>query len=129
MPPFLGCQCWYFFDDRTLFPGAKDILAHCVHADLFFWNLEGMNRWFVRGSLFWQDTKLYWKPCFSRAVPQNYLRDCLPGYSPQFGWNKTLFYSNYRLFIDYFCQQAYSSMSGLWRRAWEINPLFVILFL
>ena len=26
MPPFLGCQCWYSFDDENTFPGAKAIL-------------------------------------------------------------------------------------------------------
>ena len=45
MPSFLGCQCWYSFDDKTHSPGAEDILARGVHADLFclfvFGNLEG----------------------------------------------------------------------------------------
>ena len=27
MPLFLGRQCWYFFDDKTPFPGAKAILS------------------------------------------------------------------------------------------------------
>lgn len=40
MSPFLGCQCWYSFDDKTLFPAAKAVLTHCVHADLFFVCLE-----------------------------------------------------------------------------------------
>ena len=43
-----------------------------------------------------------WKPCFFGAVPLSYLRGCLPGYRPQTGSNKTLFYSYFRLFIDYF---------------------------
>ena len=34
-----------------------------------------------------------------------FLNLCLLGYSPQFGSNKTLFYSYYRLVIDYFCWQ------------------------
>ena len=36
------------------------------------------------------------KPCFSRAVPQSYLRGWLLGYSPQLGSDKTLFYSYIR---------------------------------
>ena len=36
MPPFLGCQCLYSFDDKTPFPGAKATLTHYVLADLFF---------------------------------------------------------------------------------------------
>ena len=38
------------------------------------------------------------------AVSQSNLGSCLPDYSPQFGSNKTLLYSCYRLFIDYFCR-------------------------
>ena len=46
--------------------------------------------------------KAVWKPCFYGAVPQTYLRGCLWGYSPQFGSNKTLFYSYYSwLLITY----------------------------
>ena len=66
---------------------------------LFFWNLEGMDSWLIWCSWFWQDIKLCWNPCFSGAVLwSGYLRSCLPGYSPQFGSNKTLFYSYYRFF-------------------------------
>ena len=36
MSPFLGCQCWYPFNDKTPFPAVKAILTHCVHAGLFF---------------------------------------------------------------------------------------------
>ena len=36
MPPFLGCQCWSSFDDKTPFPGARAILTRCVLADLVF---------------------------------------------------------------------------------------------
>ena len=36
MPPFLGCQCWYFFNGKTSFPGAKRVLTQCVRADLGF---------------------------------------------------------------------------------------------
>ena len=67
----------------------------------FSWNLEGMYLWLVWCSSFWQDTKLCWKPYFSRAGPLSYLRG-YSGFSPQFDSNKTLFYSYYRLFIDYF---------------------------
>lgn len=60
-------------------------------------------------SLFWQDRKLCWQPCFfSRAVPQSHLRSCLQGYSPQLGSCKTLSYPYYRLFTDYFHQHHWS---------------------
>ena len=36
MPPFLGHQCWYAFNDKTPFPGAKAILSPCVYADLLW---------------------------------------------------------------------------------------------
>ena len=42
MPPLLGCKCWFSFGDKTCFPGTKAMLTHCAHADLLFWNLEGM---------------------------------------------------------------------------------------
>ena len=71
----------------------------------FLWNLEGTSPWLVWHSVFWQDIKLCWKPCFSGAVPQNSLRGSLWHYDPQLGSNKTLFYSYYRLFIDYFYPQ------------------------
>ena len=35
MPPVLGHECRYSFDDKTTFPGVKAILTHPVHADLF----------------------------------------------------------------------------------------------
>ena len=90
------------------FPDAKVILTPCVRADLFFWNLEGMYPWLVWCSWFWQDIILCWKPCFSGAVPQSFLRPgYLLGFSPQFGSYKTLFSSYYRLFIDYFHWQFY----------------------
>ena len=76
MPPFLGCQCWYSFNDKTPFPGAKNIQTCWVHADLFiFYKLWRNYPWLVWCSLFWQDIKLGWKPCCSRAVPQSYLRE------------------------------------------------------
>ena len=67
-------------------------------------NLEGMYPWLVWCSLFWQDIKLCWKPCFSRAVPQSYLRGCL-----LVGSNTTLLYSYYSLVIDYLCWQFFLS--------------------
>ena len=45
------------------------------------------------------DMKLCRPPYFSRAVSQSYLRSCLLCYTPQFGSNKTFFYSYYRLVI------------------------------
>ena len=42
MPFFLGRQCWYLFDDKTPFPGAKATLTRYVHDDLV-WYLEGMD--------------------------------------------------------------------------------------
>ena len=40
------------------------------------------------------NTKLYWKPCISKAWPQNYLRfGYLPGFGTQFGSLKPIFYS------------------------------------
>ena len=35
MPPFIGCQCWYSFNDKTAFLGTKFILTFCVWADFF----------------------------------------------------------------------------------------------
>ena len=35
MSPFLGHQCWYSFNDKPSFPGAKAVLTCCVCADLF----------------------------------------------------------------------------------------------
>lgn len=70
-----------------------------------FLKLGGTYPWWVWCSLFWQDPKLCWKPCFYRAVSQSYLRTCLPGCCPLFGSNKTLCYSYYRLFVDYFHRQ------------------------
>ena len=49
--------------------------------------------WLVKCSLFWQDIKLCWKPCFSRAVSQSHLGRWSLGYSPQFGSDKIIFYS------------------------------------
>lgn len=44
MPLFLGCQCWYSFNDKTPFPDAKTTLTPCAHANLFFFffELEGL---------------------------------------------------------------------------------------
>ena len=36
MPPFLGHQCWYSFDDKAPLLGAKAVMTDCVHANLFF---------------------------------------------------------------------------------------------
>ena len=46
----------------------------------------------VQNKKWGEKKKLYWKPCFSREIPQSYLRGCLPGWSPRFGSNQTLFY-------------------------------------
>lgn len=40
MPLFLGCQCWYSFNDKTPFPDAKTTLTPCAHANLFFFFLN-----------------------------------------------------------------------------------------
>ena len=40
MPLFLGHQCWCSIDDKTLLPGAKSILIHCVCADFFSFFFE-----------------------------------------------------------------------------------------
>lgn len=67
------------------------------------------------------NTKLCWKPCFSEALPQSYLRlGCLPGFGPQFGSHKPLFYPYYRLSIDYFHQHFYSHTSVLQDRTGSI---------
>ena len=58
------------------------------------------------------DIKLCWKPCFSGEAPQSCLRGCLPGYSPQFGSNKTLYCSCYRLFTDFFLSTQPSVAAG-----------------
>ena len=47
MPPFLGHQCWYSFDDKAPLLGAKAVMTDCVRANLFFFfffllNLERM---------------------------------------------------------------------------------------
>ena len=86
---------------KAPFPSTKAIplAVYMLIFFFFFWNLEGMYTCCVWHSLFWRDIKLCSKPCFFRTVPQSYLRGCLKGYSPQFGLNKTLFYSYYRLFI------------------------------
>ena len=48
----------------------KHQLTCCVCANLYFLgNFEGMYSCHVWCSLFWQDIKLCWKPCFSGAVP------------------------------------------------------------
>ena len=49
------------------------------------------------------------KTMLLQSRSQSYLRGCLLGYSPQFGSDKTLFYSYYKLFTDYFCGQRYVS--------------------
>ena len=36
MPLFLGRQCWFSFNGKNPFLGAKAMLTCCVHADLFF---------------------------------------------------------------------------------------------
>ena len=90
-PYCLLCTCWSGF---------------------FFLNLEGMYLCLVWCSLFWQDLKLCWKPCFSRAVPQRYLRGCVLCYSPPFGWTTTPFYSYYSLVINYLHRQCLESLAG-----------------
>ena len=35
MPPFLGSQCWFSFDDKIPFPAAKATWTRRVRADLF----------------------------------------------------------------------------------------------
>ena len=74
------------------------ILTCYVLANLFVLKPWRNVSWLVWCSLFWQDMKLCWNPCFSRAAPLTYLRAA----SPQFGLNKILFDSYYSLFIDYF---------------------------
>ena len=90
----------------------------------FFWNLEGISPCFfffffdILGS---DNTKLGWKPCLSKALPQSYLRlRCLPGFGPQFGSHRPLFYPYYRLSIDYFHQHFYTHTSVLQDRTGSI---------
>ena len=40
MPPFLGGQSWYSFDDKTPIPGAKAILAVYLLICFFFETLK-----------------------------------------------------------------------------------------
>ena len=58
-------QCRYCSDDKTPFSGQDHIDWLRTNFCGFFWNLERMYLWLV-----W--CFLYWKPCFSRAVPQTY---------------------------------------------------------
>ena len=45
MPLYLVHQCWYSFDDKTSFPGAKAILTCCVCAGLFFFFFEILKKY------------------------------------------------------------------------------------
>ena len=77
MSPFLGHQCWYFFNDKTPFPGTC-----CVHADRFFLFItlkEYVPDW--SNALCSEKTYNCWKPCFFVEVPQSYLKGCLLGHS------------------------------------------------
>ena len=62
-------------------------------------------------SLFQQDIRMCWKPCFSRAL-SSLVETTLLGNSPQFLSDKTLFYSYYRLFVDYLHQKCIISSRG-----------------
>ena len=128
MPIFLGCNAgppsMKGLPSQVAWPHWSTVhgvatLIHCPCAGLTFWNLEGKYPWIVWYSLFCQDVKLCWKPCFSGAIPQRYPRGCLPGSSPQSDPDKTLFYFYYRLFIDYFHWQpvvskSYLALSSSW---------------
>ena len=61
-------QCRYCSDDKTPFSGQDHIDWLRTNFCGFFWNLERMYLWLVWCSL-------YWKPCFSRAVPQTIWED------------------------------------------------------
>ena len=89
----------------------------------FFWgggNLRGKSSWFVSCSLLRQDTKLCWKPCFLGAIPQSYLKGCLPGRGPQFGSNKILFLLLIIFADRCFCLALLSNQYHL--------PIFLFLF-
>ena len=97
----------------TPFPGAKAILTHCVGADLFCWNIEGMYLWLVWCYLFWQDVKL----CWNRASLEQFLRVIWEA-----GFRAIVLslaeikllsvYSYYRLLTDYFRRQYHSTRTG-----------------
>ena len=92
MPPFLEGQCWYSSDDKTPFSGAKTILTGYVQSYVFF--LKPWKNVSLTCLIFFMlETMLL------QSSSSDYMRGCLPGYSLQFGSNKTLFYSYYRLFI------------------------------
>jgi len=79
-------------------PRCQGTLTCYVLANLLFLKPWRNVSWLVWCSLFWQDMKLCWNPCFSGADPLTYLRAA----SPQFGANKTFLFLLYSLFIDYF---------------------------
>ena len=72
MPSFLESQSWYSFRDKIPFLGAKAILPRCVCADLLFFETF---KECIPDSFDVLCSER--KPCFSRAVPQRYLRGCL----------------------------------------------------
>ena len=95
MPPFLEGQCCYSSDDKTPFLGAKTILTGYVQTYvLFCFVLKPWKNVSLTCLMFFMlETMLL------QSSSSDYIRGCLPGYSLQFGSNKTLFYSYYRLFI------------------------------
>ena len=90
MPSFLGWQGRDSFDDKPPFPGAKARMTHCVGA--VFW--KPWRHVSLTCSVFFvlSRCRTVLKLHFSRAVPQSYLGCWLPGYSPQCGSSKTLFF-------------------------------------
>ena len=86
MPLFLGCQCWASLNDKIPFPATRcrpDLLCMCWSV-LFFKPWRNVSLTCLKFFLLTR-IKLCCKPCFSGAVPQNYLRGCLLGYGPHFG--------------------------------------------
>ena len=101
MPPFWDTNVETLGTRRLLsqVPRPYQLAVHMLI--MFFWNLVRMYLWVPDVLCSDKVYNCVDKPYLSRAVPQSYLRGCLLGYSPPFGSEKTLFYSYYRLFIDY----------------------------
>ena len=96
--PFLRCQWWSSFDDKTVFPGARAILTGCGHPDLFFLkpSRNVSLTCFMLFVLTSRKTVLLWSSSLELV------RGSLLRYSPQFISDKALFYSYHRWFIGYF---------------------------
>lgn len=102
MPVFLGRWVLLSFDEGTPFPRCLAWPMDPVCVLLSFLKPLRKYPWFAWYSLIWQDMKLCWLLFNSLNIPLSIIWGCLPGCSPQFDPDKTLFYFCYRLFTDCF---------------------------